>query len=349
MIDSAVRIPLVTLAVAAICAALYFAVSVFAPVAIALFVIAVVWPLQARLEARMPKPVALVVTVGAALAVCCVYALLGGWAFGRIGQSMLADASRYQAIYANVVAWLEGHGISVGNFWAENFSTAWVLGMVRDITGRVNTTVTFWLIAFTYIILGLLEVDDVERKVAALSNRRAARVVLEGSRATAMKLRRYVVVRTQMSLITGVAVWAISWLAGLPYAVEWGVIAFLLNYIPFIGPFVATLLPVAFAIPHYLNWEMPLLLFVGFNAVQFVVGTYIEPRVSGNAVAMSPSLVVFAIFFWAFMWGIFGAFIGVPITIAVLTFCAQDPATRWLAEVCGAAPQEGPAAPSAEV
>src|SRR5690606_31842781 len=115
--------------------------------------------------------------------------------------------ARYQALYAEVVAWLEGQGISVGNFWAENFNAGWILGFVRDMAGRVNTTVTFWLIAFTYIILGLLEVDDVERKIAGLSNRRAATIILEGSRTTAIKLRRYVVVRTQMSIITGIAVW----------------------------------------------------------------------------------------------------------------------------------------------
>jgi AI-2 transport protein TqsA len=339
-----VRASIIITAIAAVCACAYFAGAVFAPVAIALFVIAVVWPLQARLEKVMPTVLALTLTVCLAVAVCLVFGLVAGWSFGNIGQAILADAARYQALYNTLVEWLSERGIEVSNFWAENFNSSWILATVRDISGRVNTTFTFWLIALTYIIIGLLEVDDFKRRVAGLRNQRAAHILINGCKVTAAKLRRYAVVRTQMSVITGVGVWLITWLAGLPLSVEWGVIAFVLNYIPFIGPFISTMFPVAFALAFFMEWQLPLALFIGLNAIQFVVGTYIEPRVSGTVLSISPSLVVFSIFFWSFVWGIFGAFIGVPITIAILAFCAQDPASRWLAEMCGAAPPEMPPA-----
>lgn len=70
-----------------------------------------------------------------------------------------------------------------------------------------------------------------------------------------------------------------------------------------------------------------------------MIGSYFEPRVSGNALALSPVVVLFSVFLWAFLWGIFGAFIGVPITIAVVAFCAPDPSSRWLAELLGAPPR----------
>ena len=66
----------------------------------------------------------------------------------------------------------------------------------------------------------------------------------------------------------------------------------------------------------------------------------IEPRLSGSVLAMSPFVVLFSIFLWTFLWGLPGTFIGLPITIAILTFCAQDPATRWLAVQFGP-PDEG--------
>ena len=69
--------------------------------------------------------------------------------------------------------------------------------------------------------------------------------------------------------------------------------------------------------------------------IQFVVGSYVEPRVCGSALALSPTVVLFAVFLWAFLWGPFGAFIGVPITIVLLTFCAQHSSSRWLAELLG--------------
>ena len=149
------------------------------------------------------------------------------------------------------------------------------------------------------------------------------------------------VVRTQMSLATGVLVGAFAWAAGLPFAVEWGVIAFALNYIPFIGPFVATLFPTLLAMAQFASWQAVLGVFVCLNLIQFVIGSYVEPRVSGNVLSISPLVVLFSVFFWTFLWGLYGAFIGVPIAIAALTFCGHYPSSRWIAELLG-----GPAPPT---
>jgi predicted PurR-regulated permease PerM len=74
---------------------------------------------------------------------------------------------------------------------------------------------------------------------------------------------------------------------------------------------------------------------VGLNLIQFVVGSWVEPRVSGTALSVSPTVVLFSVFFWTWMWGLFGTFIGVPITIALMSFAAEHPATRWITAVFG--------------
>ena len=147
------------------------------------------------------------------------------------------------------------------------------------------------------------------------------------------------VIRTVMSVATGFFVWALAALYGLELAAEWGVIAFALNYIPFIGPFIATVFPTLFALAQFASWQTALVVFAGLNVIQFVIGSYIEPRVSGSALAISPFVVLFSVFFWTYFWGLFGAFIGVPITIALLTYCAQHPSSRWVADLLGA-PEE---------
>ena len=75
---------------------------------------------------------------------------------------------------------------------------------------------------------------------------------------------------------------------------EWGVIAFALNYIPFIGPFVATLFPTLLAMAQFESWQAVLGVFVCLNIIQFVIGSYVEPRVSGNVLSISPMVVLFA-------------------------------------------------------
>jgi AI-2 transport protein TqsA len=194
---------------------------------------------------------------------------------------------------------------------------------------------SFSLVMLIYVLLGLLEVDEFAHRLRAPSAGEFGRIVLAGGTKTAAKFRKYMWVRTLMSVLTGALVWLFALAVGLPLAAEWGVIAFALNYIPFIGPFVATLFPTLFAIAQFSSWQMAVVVFACLNLIQFLVGSYLEPRIAGNALAISPFLVLFAVFFWTFVWGISGAFIGVPIVIAALTLCAQHPGTRWIAELMG--------------
>jgi len=340
MADRVSSVAVCLIAAVAIFTALYLSSAVFQPLAFALFIIANVWPLQSRLQSHLPQLLALAIVILITVVVFVAFASLVAWGFGRVGRSFINDAARFQLLYDQMAAWLEGHGIVLARLWSEHFNVGWLLRAAQGITGRVNTTMSFWLVVLVYVILGLLEVGGIKRKIGAMQNRDAARVLIAGTVATAAKLRRYMAVRTLMSLMTGVLVWGAATLMGLPLAPEWGVIAFVLNYIPFIGPFIATMFPTLFALIQFPTWQAALVLFGSLNIIQFVVGSYIEPRLAGSLLAVSPFVVLFAVFFWTFLWGLGGAFIGVPITIALLTFCAQHPASRWLADFLGAPDEE---------
>ena len=211
-----------------------------------------------------------------------------------------------------------------------------MLRAAQRVTGRFNTTLSFWLTTLVYIMLGLLEVGDVRRKVEALGNQEIARILIDATAATAVKFRKYMVVRTQMSVVTGLLVWALAWVTGPQFAAEWGIIAFVLNYIPFIGPFIATLLPTLLEMAQFSTWQAILGIFVGLNLIQFVVGSYVEPPCFGRyALSFTFRRAVCRLLFWTFMWGLFGAFIGVPIVIAILTFCSYCPASQFVADLFG--------------
>jgi AI-2 transport protein TqsA len=103
-----------------------------------------------------------------------------------------------------------------------------------------------------------------------------------------------------------------------------------LNYIPYIGPLIAVVFPVLFASAQFENWQMALVIFGGLYAIQFLIGNYFESMIAGKALAISPFVMLVAFFFWAFLWGIPGAFVGLPVTIALLTICEQNPSSRWV-------------------
>jgi AI-2 transport protein TqsA len=326
--------------------AIHFAKAVVAPVAFALFLIAILWPLQARLHARIPRLLALAISILVLVVTFGSFASLVVWGLSRVGRWCIANVNQFQAIYDQAAIWLEGHGVAVAGLWAEHFNVGWLVGLMQQLTGQVNTALSFWLVVLVYVILGLLEVDGTARKIKSLPHRHAARILLAGSAETAKKIRKYMMVRTLMSVLTGTLVWAFAAIFGLPLAQEWGVIAFTLNYIPFIGPFVATLFPTLLAMVQFETWQAVVAIFACLNAIQFVVGSYIEPRLSGSALAISPFLVLFSIFLWTFLWGLPGTFIGVPIAVAFLTFCAEGPSTRWLAVLLGPPDQAGLPVPS---
>jgi AI-2 transport protein TqsA len=333
--DRGLRAAVFLCATVIILTALYFTGSIFAPLAFAMLIIAVMWPLQERLQARLPKLVALFLTMLATVVILAAFVSLIAWGFGRVGRFVVADAPRFQFLYGQVAAWLEGHGIVLAGLWAEHFNVGRLIGLFQQPTVRLNGMLSFSLVMLIYVLLGLLEVDEFADRLRAPSAGEFGRIVLAGGAETAAKLRRYMWVRTLMSVLTGALVWLFALAVGLPLAAEWGVIAFALNYIPFIGPFIATLFPTLFAIAQFSSWQMAVVVFACLNLIQFLVGSYLEPRIAGNALAISPFLVLFAVFFWTFVWGISGAFIGVPIVIAALTLCSQHPGTRWIAELMG--------------
>jgi predicted PurR-regulated permease PerM len=310
---------------------LYLAGSILAPVAFALFVVAIVWPLQRTLEARMPRLVALVATLAVTLLVVTVLGYLIVWAFGTVGRWLIDNALRFQALYVQWNDWLAEHGIPVTSLLVENFNAGWLVRAVQEVGGRLQGLVTFVVIAFVFTALGLLEVEIAGKHVASLDNRAAARTILEASTQIADKFQKYMAVRSAMSALTGLVVWGFALLAGLELATAWGVIAFVMNYIPFIGPLIATVFPTLFALAQVGSWQLALVVFLGLNLIQFLIGSYLEPRIAGAALSVSPFLVLFAVFFWAFLWGLPGAFIGVPIVIAGLTLCEQRESTRWIA------------------
>jgi len=303
-------------------AGLWAARAVITPVAFALFIIAIVWPLQRWLQAVLPQVIAVLVTAGVVLLAIGGGGWLVVWGFGGIAQWVIANAARLQGLYMHAADLLEQRGLyAVG-----------LVQVLRAIGGSLQGVLTFSVVTFVFVILGLLEVEPLGRRLRRIGNAAA----IDTAAAIAVRLQTYMLVRFGMSVVTGLAFWAFTVVDGLELQREWEVIAFVLNFIPFIGSFVATLLPTLFAAAQFESIYAALVVFIGLNLLQFVIGSYIEPRVAGTAVSVSPFMVLFAVFFWGMLWGIAGAFIGVPILITLATLCARHPASRPIAVLLSA-------------
>jgi len=313
-------------------AALYFARSILAPVAFSLFIIAIVWPLQSTLQTRIPKPFALAITIVVTAVFVTVLMSLIIWSFGIVGHWLFENATRFQALYIQATHWLEGHDIFVTDALSEYFDVNWLIRAFKQLTGRLHGLVSFAVVTLMFLLLGLLEIETTRGKLERLRNKKLGQGLVRATKMIAAKFRKFILVRSAMCVMTGIVISGFAWIVGFEFASALGIIAFALNYIPLIGPFVATVLLTLFAIAQSESWELAVLVFIYLSSIQFLTG-YIEPRIAGATLSVSPFMDLFAVFFWMILWGIPGAFIGVPMVVAVLTICDQFSSTRWIAEL----------------
>lgn len=321
---------LVTAGVLAL-ALLYVAQSVFVPLTFSILVIALIWPMQVALQRVMPRLLALLITLTVTIVAVVAVGSSIAWGLSVLGHWLFVNAGRFQTIYLDWTQWLEEHGVAIAGPLAEQFNVGWLVGMLQGVAGRMNSFAGFTIVIFISVLLGLLEVDDFKRRLMLPSIQPLGALILDSNLRIAAKLRRFMAVRTFASVLTGLVVWIFASFVGLELAAAWGAIAFALNYIPFLGPFIATVFPTLFAIAQFDSWQSAIVVFAGLNVIQFVIGSYFEPRLTGASLAISPFAVIFAVFFWAFMWGLPGAFIGVPILICLVEFGRRIETTRWIA------------------
>ena len=312
-------------------AALYFGRIVLEPVAFVLFAMALVEPFQTAVTVRMGKPIALTLTILLTLLVLAILVLAVIWSIGDVVHWGVANVERFQSLYLRATQWLDGHDLFIMDLSSLNSSS--FVGVFQAVAVQVNYFMGFALVVFLFLMFGLAEMDDFKIKLAALDKKMTGWSLLETSGQIAKKIRKYMLIRTLASVVTGVAVFLFTLSIGLDLAVAWGVISFVLNYIPYVGPLVAVILPVIFATVQFESWQMAAVIFGSLYLIQFVIGSYLEPMLTGTALAISPFVMLFAFLIWDFLWGMPGAFIGLPVTIALFTIWEQIPSTRWIANL----------------
>ncbi|KAA5539108.1 AI-2E family transporter [Roseiconus nitratireducens] len=148
------------------------------------------------------------------------------------------------------------------------------------------------------------------------------------------QIRGYLSLKIVISIFTGLIFGLTLWLFGVPMALSFGVLAFLLNFIPNIGPIVASLLPVPLILldpSADIAWMIAVILAI--CAIQMASGNLVEPKVIGNSSDLHPVTVLLALMFWGMLWGLIGMFLATPITAATKIVMERFDKTKPLADI----------------
>jgi predicted PurR-regulated permease PerM len=152
------------------------------------------------------------------------------------------------------------------------------------------------------------------------------------------RISRYLLAQFALNAAFGVVVAGGLWLVGLPHALLWGFLAAFLRYIPFLGPWLAAILPVSLSLMTAQGWWQPILIVLLFLAFELTSNLVVEPLVYGHSIGVSQSSLIVAIAFWAWLWGPMGLVLAAPLTVCLVILGKYVPALKFFDVLLGEDP-----------
>ncbi len=239
-------------------------------------------------------------------------------------DSIVERVVRFVVEYVNGDDSIQGLGDMIDPGWAMGLAAS-ILNGLKDLLTNV------FLIFFTVIFI-LLEASTAQTKLEAAFGRRAGS--MDGPRRFLSNLGRYLGIKTVVSVATGLCAGIVTWALGVDFPLLWAMLAFLLNYVPTIGSIIAAVPPVLLALVQLGPGEAGATA-LGFIAINIVFGNFLEPRLMGYGVGISPLIVFTGLIFWGWVLGPVGMLLSVPLTMTLKLALEHNEDTRWLAILIG--------------
>ncbi len=191
---------------------------------------------------------------------------------------------------------------------------------------------TFQVLA--YVTFLLLERRMFDRKLSLLfTNPTREAAVRATLREIGRKIETYVLIKTAISLLNAVLSYIVLTLFGVDFAGFWALLVFVLNFIPYIGSPIAMLFPTVLSLLQFGSMVMALFVLGSLWAIQAFVENFIEPRITGRTLNLSPIVMIVSLSVWGAIWGITGMILSVPLMVMIMITLAQFPKTRPIAIV----------------
>jgi len=286
----------------------------------------------------IPKTVAVALVVLGLVGLLLLFSVLVGSSIDSFYRALPEYQARLQQESAGLAAWFKAHGVATG----ENRLDAYIdpgAAMrlaARMLSGVGGVLTNSFLILITMVFI-LLEASGFSAKLERAFG--DVREPLEQFRRFAEGVKRYMLIKALVSLGTGLAVALLLLLLGVDFPLLWGLLAFLLNFVPNIGSIIAAVPALLLA---YLQLGMgpALLAGAGYLIINLLAGNVIEPRYLGRGLGLSTLVVFLSLVFWGWVFGPVGMVLSVPLTMTVKLALESSEGGRWLAVLLGAEPQD---------
>lgn len=317
-----------------IVAGLRAAQSIVVPFLMSLFIALITAPLLLWLtRRRVPRSIAVVLVIVLVLGAGTGLAALMAASVNEFIVALPSYQVLLQERVGSAQAWLSGFDLRIpADVVWEYFDVRSVMGMVGRTLSNVSSVLANTLFILLTAVFMLLEASSMPAKLQSIFRDPGSSMSkLEG---VLENLNRYVVIKTLASVATGALLYVWLWAIGVDFPLLWGLLAFILNYVPNIGSIIAAVPAAALALVQSGPWLAGMTV-VGYLLVNFLVGTVVEPRFMGKGLGLSTLVVILSLVFWGWVLGPVGMLLSAPLTMIVKVGLESFEDTRWLAVMLG--------------
>ncbi|WP_202303629.1 AI-2E family transporter [Dryocola clanedunensis] len=306
------------------------AADMIVPFILAMFIAVILNPLIRRLERlRVPRVLAISFVVMAIVMLMVLLLAYLGTSLNELARTLPQYRSSLIAPLLAIEPWLQRAGIAVSvDELVKYIDPNAAMTLVSSLITQLSNAMTSVFLLLLTVVFMLFEVPQLPLKLQQLMSRPA-----EGMGAIQRALdsvSQYLVLKTAISLVTGLVVWIMLATLEVRFAFVWGLLAFSLNYIPNIGSVLAAIPPVAQVLVFSGLYEA-LIIVAGYLAINLVFGNIIEPRIMGRGLGLSTLVVFLSLIFWGWLLGPVGMLLSVPLTIVVKISLEQSEGGKGIA------------------
>lgn len=302
---------------------------------------------------RVPEGIAVALVVVAVVVALTLTAGFIGGSIGRFTAELPRYEQRFEDLGSLAADLLRSQGVEVSRERIRGLVDAGaVMKLVGATLASMASLLSNTMLVILTVVFILFEALAIPKKLRrALGDPKAD---LGKYTAVTTSINQYLVIKTQLSLATGALVALCCWVLGVDFALLWGLVAFLLNFVPNIGSVIAAVPPVLLAILQH-GLVRAGMVAAAVIAINMVIGNGIEPKMMGRKLGLSSLVVFLSLVVWGWLWGPTGMLLSVPLTMIVKILLEHSGEWAWLAVMMGGEDEEapppsslrpGPAAPS---
>ncbi len=282
---------------------------------------------------KIPTAIALALVIGLVIVAVVMMGVLVGSSIDDFSAQLPVYQERLNTQTAALLSWLGEMGITIPKQTASKLlDPAKAMQMAAAGLSSLGGILTNTFLILLTVIFILLEAASFPTKLGAILQNPDSGLSRFGDFLD--NINSYMAIKTATSALTGVLVFFWLWMVGVDYPVLWGMLAFLLNFVPNIGSIIASVPALLLALIQ-LGTTGALWSLLGYVLINVVVGNLIEPRFMGRGLGLSTLVVFISLVFWGWILGPVGMFLSVPLTMMIKISLDSSDETRWIAILLG--------------